>query len=63
MRDRHTEVFALHMALSDKQADTNESTTILTEVKNNNIVTFLAAALNIMSRHNHVSHEHSFKEK
>lgn len=33
MRDRHTEVFAHHMGLSNKQTDTNGNATALTEVK------------------------------
>lgn len=51
VRDRHTEVFALHMALNDKGADTNGNTTVLTEVKKQEHSDTLAAALNIMSLH------------
>lgn len=33
MRDRHTEVFAHHTGLSNKQTDTDGNATALTEVK------------------------------
>lgn len=60
MRDRHTEVFALHMALSDKQADTTGNTTILTEVKKQEHSDTLAVAHNDLPCHNHESHKSSF---